>query len=70
MKGFQVFTDIFNSCLNFYNTLFPVTCIVFLIILRQKDVLYNLNYIQGSGIVFCVSYIHSRTMYAVLMERA
>ena len=32
--------------------------------------LYFQNYIQGYGIEFCMSYIHSRTMYAVPMERA
>ena len=32
--------------------------------------LYFWNYIQGSGIVFCVSYIHSKTMLVVPIERA
>ena len=48
---------------------------VFVLAILRKSALkfyhlYNWNYIQGSGIACYASYIHSRTMYAVLMERA
>ena len=48
-------------------TLFTETCIVFFTILSFTPSLplYYINYLQGSGTVFYVSYIHSRTLYVV-----
>ena len=49
--------------------IFPDTCIVFIVILRKTTLKFTpyffLSYISVSGIVFYVSYIHSRTMYLV-----
>jgi len=46
------------------------------VILKEKKWIHTphhflcyLNYKQGPGIVFCVCYIHSKTMFVVLMER-
>ena len=47
----------------------PVSC--FFAILKKKRLWrYNWTNMQGSGIAFNVSYIHSRTMYVVPIERA
>jgi len=53
---------------------FPETRIVFFVFLRKTAMkFYTLVYLKlhtGSGIALYVSYIHSRTMYVVPMERA
>ena len=50
---------------------FPEPCIVFFCHFEKKRLWrYNWTNMQGSGIAFNVSYIHSRTMYVVPIERA
>ena len=58
----------------YFVALFPETRFVLFFILRKTTLkcfpLYHLNYKRGAEITFYVSYIHSRTIYGVPIERA
>jgi len=65
--------EILNMCVhNYICCLISSNHIVFFVILSnlRTTTLKFFYYIQGSGIALYVSYIHSRAMHVVLMERA